>query len=522
MMPSFKIFLLIACFFSAAASAQNQSPQISNVLAVADTLNGIVTISYDLHDSEQDSMEVSLRVSDNNGITYLFPVDSVSGDIGYPVLPGPGKQITWRYDPALTKLTEKALANFQAKVIADDRYEIDIQTLVDQVDINNMQNDLQAIEGVRHFSAGSGLWETTKTFIENKFLGQNLQTYRHEFNYNTVTAANIIGRLPGQKDEAATYIIDGHFDTVPKTPGADDNGSGVVGMLEAMRILSAYHFSSSITFIGFDLEEVGLVGSLRYVTDAIPAFQETEGVLNFEMIGFTCSEAGCDDFAPLGNYIHNISDINSNPLRQQFDLAAATYVPALNVLSTQADPSNPNFRRSDHARFWDAGIKALFLTDGANFRNHHYHQNSDLISTLDFEFMSNVVKTAVATIATLAEVRHIGIGLSNVFVLNTTATSPPNPFRIENFSLKQNYPNPFNPNTNIEYTLDKTSHVVLRIFNLLGAEIKTLVNTVQPAGLHRVVWDGQQNNGKPASSGIYLYKLENGERVIAKKMTLLR
>lgn len=522
MMPALKISFFITCFFFTATFAQNQPPQVSNVLAVADTLNGIVTISYDLNDSEQDSMEVSLRVSDNNGITYLFPVDSVSGDIGYPVLPGGDKQITWRYDPALTKLTDKALASFQAKVIADDRHEIDIQTLVDQVDSVRLHNDLQAIEGVRHYSAGAGMWETTKTFIENKFLGQNLQTYRHEFNYNAVTAANIIGRLPGNGDEAVTYIIDGHFDTVPTTPGADDNGSGVAGMLEAMRILSAYHFKNSIVFIGFDLEEVGLVGSLRYVTDAIPAYQQTAGVFNFEMIGFTCNEAGCDDFAPLGNYIHNISDINSNPLRQQFDLAAATYVPALNIISTQADPGNPNFRRSDHARFWDAGIQALFLTDGANFRNQHYHQISDEISTLNFEFMSNVVKTTVATIATLADIQHIGIGLSNIFVLNTTATSPPDPFRIHNFSLEQNYPNPFNPSTSIEYTLDKTSHIVLSVFNLLGAEVRTLVNTVQPAGAHRVVWDGQQNNGKPASSGVYIYKLENGESVIAKKMTLLR
>ncbi len=522
MMPAFKIFLLTAGFMFTIISAQNQSPQVRNVLAVADTVNGIVTISYDLNDSEQDSMEVSLRVSDNSGITYLFPADSVAGDIGYPVLPGTGKQIIWRYDPSLTKLTEKSLASFQAKVIADDLYEIDIQTIVDQVDSNNMLNNLQAIEGVRHFSSGAALWETTNTFIENKFLDKSLQTYRHEFNYNTVTAANIIGRLPGNGEEAVTYIIDGHFDTVPNTPGADDNGSGVVGMLEAMRILSAYHFKNSIVFIGFDLEEVGLVGSLRYVTDAIPAYQQTAGVINFEMIGFTCNEAGCDDFAPLGNYIHNISDVNANPLRQQFDLSAATYVPALNVLSTQADPSNPNFRRSDHARFWDAGIQALFLTDGANFRNHHYHQNSDLISTLNFEFMSNVVKTSVATIATLADVRHIGIGLSNVFVLNMTGTSPQEPFHINNSSLQQNYPNPFNPSTNIEYTLDKTSHVVLRIFNLLGAEVRTLVNTVQPAGAHRVVWDGQQNNGKPASSGVYLYKLENGENIIAKKMTLIR
>ena len=511
------IFLLFAI-----ANAQNNAPQVSNVVAVADTQNRVVTITYDLSDVEQDSIKIDLRISGDSGTTYLLLVDSTAGDIGYPILPGINKQITWQYEPGLIKLSDQTSNCFRAKIIADDLYEIDIQEIVNRVDSLAMRQDLQAIEGVRHFSANPTAWAATKTFIENKFIAHNLQARRHEFSYSNVTGANIIGRHPGHTEEEKTYIVDGHFDTVSSTPGADDNGSGTVGMLEAMRVLSGYQFARTVVFIGFDLEEVGLVGSQRYVSEAIPHYQQTEGVFNFEMIGYTCHQAGCDAFRPLGNYIHNIYDVNSSSLRVVFDQAAAAYVPGLVVLSTQATPDNPNCRRSDHARFWDAGIKALFLTDGANFRNPHYHQPGDNTTTLDYTFMTNVVKTTVATVAKLAGVRHSGVGLSNFFDLNVTSTSQGPPNQVNTFVLKQNFPNPFNPGTTIEYTLEKSSEITLKIFNLLGEEIRILANKTQAAGTHRVIWDGRNNTGKRVTSGVYVYKIEVDSQLLAKKMVMLR
>jgi len=90
------------------------------------------------------------------------------------------------------------------------------------------------------------------------------------------------------------------------------------------------------------------------------------------------------------------------------------------------------------------------------------------------------------------------------------------------FELSQNYPNPFNPGTQIEYTLKKTGHVTLHIYNVLGEKVKTLLDQDQPAGLYRIDWDGENDNGKPISSGIYLYKLEVNGFSEAKKMLLLK
>jgi hypothetical protein len=100
------------------------------------------------------------------------------------------------------------------------------------------------------------------------------------------------------------------------------------------------------------------------------------------------------------------------------------------------------------------------------------------------------------------------------------------------FVLQQNYPNPFlseaksrlagNPETEIRFQLPKANHVVLKIYNLLGEEVRTLVDEQREAGYQAVRWDGKDKNGKPVASGVYLYKLRAGNFSDVKKMSLLR
>jgi len=93
-------------------------------------------------------------------------------------------------------------------------------------------------------------------------------------------------------------------------------------------------------------------------------------------------------------------------------------------------------------------------------------------------------------------------------------------------SLAQNYPNPFNPQTTIQYALTKHSQVTLKIYNLLGQEIRTLVDGFQPSGPHKITWDGKGTSGERAASGIYFYKLtvERNETVVSetRKMLLVK
>ena len=90
------------------------------------------------------------------------------------------------------------------------------------------------------------------------------------------------------------------------------------------------------------------------------------------------------------------------------------------------------------------------------------------------------------------------------------------------YRLDQNYPNPFNPNTTISYQIPFASDVSLKIYDVSGRLIRTLVEKYESEGVHAVFWDGKDHSGMAVASGIYFYKLHAGEFVETKRMVLLR
>ncbi len=92
----------------------------------------------------------------------------------------------------------------------------------------------------------------------------------------------------------------------------------------------------------------------------------------------------------------------------------------------------------------------------------------------------------------------------------------------ESFQLGQNYPNPFNPTTRIDYELTVPGEVRLDVFNVLGQKIRTLVRGNLPPGNYSATWDSNDQLGRPVASGVYIYRLQTGRAVEAKKMILLR
>jgi hypothetical protein len=93
---------------------------------------------------------------------------------------------------------------------------------------------------------------------------------------------------------------------------------------------------------------------------------------------------------------------------------------------------------------------------------------------------------------------------------------------LKTYTLHQNYPNPFNPSTSITYDLSIADNISLKVYDLLGQEVKTLVNGDVSAGSHTVVWNGTNNSGSQVASGIYIYTLQVGSKKLNKRMTLLR
>ena len=92
----------------------------------------------------------------------------------------------------------------------------------------------------------------------------------------------------------------------------------------------------------------------------------------------------------------------------------------------------------------------------------------------------------------------------------------------DEFALHQNYPNPFNPVTTLRYDLPEAGLVNITIYDMLGREVKTLVNQTQDAGYKSIIWNATNDYGKPVSAGIYLYQIQAGQYMQTKKMLLLK
>ena len=90
------------------------------------------------------------------------------------------------------------------------------------------------------------------------------------------------------------------------------------------------------------------------------------------------------------------------------------------------------------------------------------------------------------------------------------------------YILAQNYPNPFNPETTIRFSIPVSSEVIIKIYNLLGNEIKSLVFDYLPAGEHSAHWNGTDNSGQKVSSGLYIYRMKAGKYSDVKKMMFIK
>ncbi len=385
------------------APGYNLPPNLSQ-LAANETDGDLVRITYSVADPEDDAMDVQVEVIDQFGKTYQIPEAHLRGSYGYPVLSGQDKVIEWLADrdPGRETLAEGPL---QVRLIADDQYAITLQDIVDLVSEDRLVEDVERLQGVRHSNANPAQLENARNYIRSQMIDRQLPVSEQTFTWVGSQGVNLIASLAGAQQANAYYIVDGHYDTVIGTPGADDNASGTAGMLEVMRVLSQFNVEREIRFVGFDKEEVGLRGSRHYAAN-LPVGESVLGLINFEMIGYTCrDQPECVNMQLADTSIYNIRSNFADTMSNAFVDVAQTHVPQLKVVSV-SDDGDPNLRRSDHAPFWDIGVDALFLTDGANFRTPHYHQSTDLITQMDTEFMAQVVKAAVGTLAKVAGATH--------------------------------------------------------------------------------------------------------------------
>ena len=294
-----------------------------------------------------------------------------------------------------------------------------------QVDRQMLIAHVKALEGERHPFLSRKRLDAALEYVRSRWQSYGLAVASDEFSYIGERFVNLIARphtkySPSLSSQAfgagacpsgPRFIIGAHVDTVPGSPGADDNASGVASLLEISRIIARQPAPPPVEFVAFTLEELGMVGSAHYATMLRRAKIGVLGMLSLEMLGFTESQGRQNypwflrnRFPAIGNYLGLAGNRRSRSLLEMVarSMRSIEGLPIETLILPGNGWAFPEARLSDHSPFWDRGYPALLLTDTAFFRNPHYHQPSDTIETLDLAFLEKATQGLLAAIGTLA------------------------------------------------------------------------------------------------------------------------
>jgi Zn-dependent M28 family amino/carboxypeptidase len=239
------------------------------------------------------------------------------------------------------------------------------------------------------------------------------QVEDQEFVVSGETYRNVIARFGPETRER--IVVGAHYDAAGPYPGADDNASGVAGLIEMARLLGKKPPSLRVELVAYSLEEPPHFASSTMGSAVHAASLKKQGVrvramIALEMIGYFTDEPDSQQFpAPFlsrlypskGNFITVVGKLGQKSLVRRIKKAMARATP-LPVESINAPTSLTGVDFSDHRNYWAAGYEAAMITDTAFLRNPHYHQASDRPETLDYRSMARVVEGVHAAVRELA------------------------------------------------------------------------------------------------------------------------
>jgi aminopeptidase YwaD len=244
----------------------------------------------------------------------------------------------------------------------------------------------------------TGTTECTEAgdYIYNEFEEMGLDVRYHEWSYGGYSDRNIEGTLEGISETSdEIYIICAHYDSVPGSPGADDDGSGTVAVIAAAKIMSQYQFNHTIKFVAFSGEEEGLLGSHEYAREAASNGDNIIAALNADMIGFAITE---DDGKNIKIYENDasewITDFSIQVSEDYNEYIDLTLIPS------------GYSSGSDHRSFWEYGYDSIFYHE-YNF-NDYYHSPQDIIENMNITYSTKSSKLIIATLGELAQAQLIG------------------------------------------------------------------------------------------------------------------
>jgi hypothetical protein len=264
-----------------------------------------------------------------------------------------------------------------------------------------LQDQVQTLQDflTRHSEYNGGL--EASYWIRDRFLSYGYTDVSLQ-DYNSWND-NVVCVKPGTVSPDEIIVIGAHYDTINYSnngdaPGADDNASGSVAVLEAARVLRDVECERTIVFICFSGEEQGLVGSDAWASEAADAGLDVVGMINLDMICYVASGDAED--------IDIIANGASQPMADLAYEVIDTYVPELAAVEGYLTSGT-----SDHASFWANGYRAIFMFEDSGSYSPYIHSANDIIglSANDFPFMLKNVKAAVALTAVMARPFHVAL-----------------------------------------------------------------------------------------------------------------
>lgn len=245
-------------------------------------------------------------------------------------------------------------------------------------------------------------------YIDRELPGSGEKLLHQQFVVEASSATNLVLERRGTSKSDEIVVLGAHHDTVPGTPGADDNASAVAVLIEVAKLTAGTATARTIRFIAFANEEpphfmTKTMGSYVHAKGCHERGEKITGMLCLEMVGYYSDEPNSQRmpaqlprwtrwlFPRRGNFLTAVGNMKSIGLgwrfRRGFKAASRFRLYSISLPRRVGD-----IGLSDQAPFWEFGYPALMLTDTSYFRNPNYHRATDLPATLDYARMAQVAR----------------------------------------------------------------------------------------------------------------------------------
>lgn len=261
------------------------------------------------------------------------------------------------------------------------------------------------------------VWELAEVadWLGGQLEAAGFRVSRHGIELDGATVLNLDAEVPGGYRGAELVVVGAHYDAVTGSPGADDNASGVAGVLALARSFHGRRHQRSLRFVLFVNEEpphfqTPTMGSFQYAKALSEAGRKVYAMLSLESIGYFSEAPKSQKFPtaalaeahpPVGNFIGVLGDEQSGPLVTTTARLMGQHA-SLPVEHHVLPIGAPGVDLSDHWSFGQFGFPAAMVTDTAMFRNPHYHKATDTPESLDYDRMARVVSGVEAALVELA------------------------------------------------------------------------------------------------------------------------